>query len=438
MTAIANELLLIVLLILLNGVLAMSEMALVSSRRSRLRARAEGGDAGAQAALRLAEDPTRFLSTVQIGITAVGILAGAFGGANVATQIAAGVASVPALAPYSEAIGLAVVVAFITFLSLILGELVPKRIALGNPEAIAALVARPVGALSRLASPLVAVLSGTTGLVLRLLRVRPEAETAVTEDEIRLMLAEGARAGVLDEGEREIVESVFALGEQRVAALMTPRPRVSWLDIADPPDAQWAELRRAPHHYYPVCRGELDDVVGILSLSDLVPALVDGARPDIASLLRAPTFVPEGLQAFKALEVFRGGGQQVALVIDEHGGVVGLLTPTDVLEALVGDLTVAEEGPVARPDGSWLLDGLMRPDDLTELFGEERPEEDGDESEQVNSLGGLAMSRLGRVPKTGDTFTWRGLHFEVVDMDGRRVDKLLARREPRHGPTSAA
>jgi putative hemolysin len=426
MSATTNELLVIALLILLNGLLSMSEMALVSARRARLRARAEEGDAGARTALELAQQPTRFLSTVQIGITAVSLLTGVFAGANVAAQVGAVLARVPFLAPYSAAIGLVLVVAAITFVSLVLGELVPKRIALANPERIATLAARPLRTLSALTAPLVTLLTGATDFVVHLLRVRSRQDPGVTEEDIRLVLAEGARAGLVRQQGREVVESLLELRDRRIASLMTPRPWIAWLDIDDPPEVHLAELRRAPHGHYPVCRGELDDVVGILALRDVLPALATGQRPELRSLLRPPLFVPEQAEAFQALELFKPGGAHVALAIDENGGVSGLLTPTDVLEALLGELAGrGRDNAVRRPDGSWLLDGLMRIDELADLFdGSEVGEKDWRE---VQTLGGLAMEQLGRVPRAGDIFAWHGLRFEVVDMDGRRVDKLLVR-----------
>jgi putative hemolysin len=363
---------------------------------------------------------------VQIGITAVSLLTGVFAGANVAAQVGAVLARVPFLAPYSAAIGLVLVVAAITFVSLVLGELVPKRIALANPERIATLAARPLRTLSALTAPLVTLLTGATDFVVHLLRVRSRQDPGVTEEDIRLVLAEGARAGLVRQQGREVVESLLELRDRRIASLMTPRPWIAWLDIDDPPEVHLAELRRAPHGHYPVCRGELDDVVGILALRDVLPALATGQRPELRSLLRPPLFVPEQAEAFQALELFKPGGAHVALAIDENGGVSGLLTPTDVLEALLGELAGrGRDNAVRRPDGSWLLDGLMRIDELADLFdGSEVGEKDWRE---VQTLGGLAMEQLGRVPRAGDIFAWHGLRFEVVDMDGRRVDKLLVR-----------
>jgi putative hemolysin len=432
MTSIATEIVLIACLLLLNGVLAMSEIAIVSARKARLRQQAESGDQGAAAALALANEPTRFLSTVQVGITLVGILAGAFGGATIAEQIGAALETYPPLAPYGEAIGLGVVVLAITYFSLVVGELVPKRIGLNSPERIASRVARPMRVLSSAAGPLVSVLTISTDLVLRLLQVKPSQEAAISEEEVRVLIAQGTEAGIFEEAERELVESAFELGETRVEALMTPRPLVTWLDASEPADSAWQKLSSSPHSYYPVCRGELDHVLGVLSLRELAQQLLAGQRPKLADLAQQPLFIPEQSSAFRALEQFKQVGSRLALVLDEHGGIAGVLTPTDVLEALVGDLA-PQEGeeqirPVRREDGSWLLDGLMPLDEAADVL--DLKHRGREEDKDIQTLGGLAMAALGRIPTAGDRFDWRGRRFEVVDMDGRRVDKVLALGEP--------
>jgi len=420
MSSVATEILIILALLVFNGVLAMSEIAIVSARKTRLRQLAEGGDRGAAAAVELAEDPNRFLSTIQIGISLVGILAGAFGGATVAAAVSASIQSIPALAPFADAIGLIVVVGGITFLSLIVGELVPKRLALNAPERIAAMVARPMRVLGVLAAPVVVLLSWTTDAVLRLLRVQPSREAAVTEEEVRVLIAEGTEAGVFEEAERELVESTFELGETQVRELMTPRPLVDWIDVEAPAEVQWAAIAELPHLHVPLCRGQLDEVVGIVIVRELVSELVAGRRPELAERAHPPLFLPENLAAFRALEQFKAARPHFAMVIDEHGGVAGVITPTDILAALVGDLTPSA-GPVRRTDGSWLLDGLMGLDDVCEVFGVAS----GEQREGVQTLGGLIMAELGRIPKTGDRVAWNGVQLEVVDMDGRRVDKVL-------------
>ncbi len=430
MSPIATEFLFILALLLINGLLAMSEIAIVSARKARLHQLADQGDAGAAAALQLAEEPTRFLSTVQVGITLVGILAGAFGGATVAEQIAESLQDVPPLAPYGESTGLAIVVAGITFLSLIVGELVPKRLALNAPERIASMVARPMGILAVIAGPVVTILTLVTEGVLRVLGVRPSGEAAVTEEEVRILIAQGTEAGVFEEVERELVESAFELGETRVNELMTHRPFIIWLDVEDPPEASWQVILGAPYRYYPVCRGELDKVIGVLSVNDLMASLLAGEPPDIVALAKPPLFLPEQAQAFKALAQFKQVRPHVALVVDEHGGVSGLLTPTDLLKGLVGKLAPigggADAGAVRREDGSWLLDGTMSLEEAATLLGKSGRVPRDSEDEHILTLGGLAMARLGRIPAVGDRFSWWELEFEIVDMDGRRVDKVLA------------
>lgn len=421
-----SEILLILLLSLLNGVLAMSEIALVSARKVRLRQRAEAGDRGARAALDLAESPGRFLSTVQVGITLVGILAGAFGGATLAEELAARIAQVPALASYSEAIGIGVVVIGITYLTLIFGELVPKQLALNGPEKIAALVARPLMVLSKVSAPAVFLLDGSTRLILRLLGTRPSNEPPVTEEELNHLLKQGTRAGVFEVGEGEIVARVLRLGERRVGELVTPRPSMVALDVNDPPEVSWSKIAASGHFYFPVYEDVPDRVLGLLSVKDLWLSLRAGEQPDLRSLLQKPLYLPEGLSLLRALERLRETGSHLALVLDEYGGIEGLLTLHDLLRAIVGELPLPEQDEqmvVQREDGSWLLDGRFSVADLKELL--DLPATAAEELEEVQTLGGLVMGRIGRVPATGDHFEWCGFRFEVIDMDDRRVDKVL-------------
>jgi len=333
MSEIGGNALLILVLIAFNGVLAMSEIAVVSARKARLRQRAEAGNAGAATALALAEEPTRFLSTVQVGITLVGIFAGAFGGATIAEKIGAMLEGIPALAAYGDAIGLFVVVAIITYLSLIFGELVPKRIGLNNAELVAATVARPMLMLSRMASPLVSLLTLSTDAVIRLLRLKPSGEASVTEDEVRYMIAEGAQTGVFHEAEREIVDSVFRLGDRRVGELMVPRPRMIWLDTEDPPEVNWPLVAGSNHSFYPVARGDLDQLLGVMSAKRLLSTLLAGQEPDLLAALEQPTFVPETMTALHLLEQLRDANPRVGIVVNEHGSISGLVTPTDILVA---------------------------------------------------------------------------------------------------------
>lgn len=423
----AVDILVILLLIVANGLLAMAELAVVSARRVRLQQRAEEGDAGARAALALAEAPDRFLSTVQIGITLVGILAGAFGGTTIANAIAAQLSQVPALAPYSNPIAVGIVVLGITYLSLVLGEITPKRLALQHPEAIATVVARPMHWLSALAAPAVTLLTISSALVLRLLRIGPPRGPAITEEEVQLLIEQGTQAGIFERTEQAIVGRVLRLDDLRVEELMTPRLRLAWLDIDDPLEANLREIAASDHTWLPVCEGELDNVLGILAVKDVLNRLIAGQPIDLRSLLREPLYVPESMIALRVLEAFKQAGTSVALVIDEYGGVQGIITLHDILEAIVGEFPPArgEEEPraVRREDGSWLVDGLLPIERFKEIFAiEELP---GEEEGAYQTLGGFVMHQVGRIPIAADHFEWNGLRFEVLDMDGNRVDKVL-------------
>ena len=418
------EILFVLLLILINGVFAMAEIAVVSARKPRLQQRAGEGSAGARRALELAEHPNRFLSTVQIGITLVGIFAGAFGGATLARHLDDYLEHFPSIALYSEEISLAVVVALITYLSLVVGELVPKRIGLNNPERIASAVAGPMHALSIVASPLVHLLSASTDGLLRLLRVRKSEEPSVTEEEIAALLEAGTEAGVLERGEHELVERVFALGDQRADALMTPRHRIVWLDLGDPPEVHREIVRTHRYSRYLVCQDTLDDVVGMVRVMDLLSELLEGNPLDVRRVLRNPLVIPAGMRALRLLELFRQSGTHLALVIDEYGGTEGIVTLHDVLEEISGDLNSAGAAQVVqREDGSWLADGSLAMDAFWESLGLE--ERRVASRHEYRTLGGLVVTSLGRIPKAGDYFDANGIRFEVVDMDGHRVDKVL-------------
>ena len=429
MNSVVLQIAIIVLLILLNGLFAMAETALVSSRKARLRQRAEEGNKGARAALELAETPNRFLSTVQIGISLIGVLAGAFGGATIAEPLAGALrAVVPVLAPYAGPIAFGIVVVGITYLSLILGELVPKRLALNGAEVVASRVAGPMRLLSMITSPVVWFLSFSTETVLRLLRVRHPAESPVTEQEVEILMEEGARAGVFEDEERDLVRSALQLDDRPVRELMTPRPKVVWLDADDPPEEIRRLVAESRHSNFPVARGDLDDLLGIASVKDAWVRQASGQPADLLGSLWPSPFVAEGAPATDALEAFKRSGLPLALVIDERGHIEGLITLTDVLEALVGDVPEedepTEEAIVRREDGSWLVDGLLAAEELKERLGlKELPRE---EKAEYQTVGGMVMDTLGRVPAEGDRFAWEGYSFEVLDMDGRRVDKVLA------------
>jgi putative hemolysin len=441
-SAVTFEIVFILLLVMVNGVLAMSELAIVSARKVRLQQRADKGDAGASAAIELANSPNELLSTVQIGITLVGILAGAFGGATLAEQLGVILNRIPQLMPYGEMIAIVVVVLAITYLSLILGELAPKRLALGNAENIASIVARPMRLLSVLASPAVRLLSFSTEAVLRMLRVQKSDEPPVTEEEVKVMIEQGIQARVFEKAEYDLVENIFWLSDRRIKELMTPRPEIVWLDLKDPPEQIRRELIESGHSRLPVCRGELDDVLGIVRAKDLLALDLEGEPLDLNAILRPPLFVPESMPVLKMLEMFKQSGTHVALVTDEHGGIEGLATHHDILEAIVGDIpsvgVQTDPQAVQREDGSWLLDGKMRVDDFKDIFHiESLP---GEERGNYQTLGGFVMMQMARIPSAGQYFEWGGLRFEVVDMDGRRVDKVLVAggRANIEGPASRA
>jgi putative hemolysin len=423
---IGSEILLIILLALFNGVLAMSEIALVSARKVRLRQRAEAGDRGAKAALELAASPGRFLSTVQIGITLVGILAGAFGGATLAEELAARLVRVPLLAPYAEAIAFGIVVVCITYLSLIFGELVPKQVALNAPEKIASFLARPLRLLSKVSAPAVFLLEGSSNLILRLLGTKPSDEPPVTEEELKHMLRLGTRAGVFEEGEEDIVARVIRLGERRIGELVTPRRSMIALDVDAPPRVNQEKIAGSGHFYFPVYEEVPDRVLGLVSVKDLWAHGVSGGALDLRSLLSEPLYLPKGISALRALRKLRETGSHLALVLDEYGGIEGLVTLHDLLEAIVGEMPAwqrDEPMAVRREDGSWLLDGLIPIAEMEEVLGITAAE--AEDLEEFQTLGGFVMGRVGRIPTAGDRFEWGDLRFEVVDMDDRRVDKVL-------------
>lgn len=427
MNQIATEILIIFLLLVANGIFAMAEIAVVSSRKGRLKKLADEGSAKAQAALALAQEPTRFLSTVQIGITLIGILAGAYGGANLTDEAAALVAHVSALAPYSQGIGLFIVVGSITFCSLIIGELVPKRVGLNNPERKAMLMAGPMNALARLASPFVWVLTRSTNLVLKVLGLGKEADAPPSEEEVAHLIEQGTSAGVFHKAERAMVEGVLRLDERPVTDIMTRRNRVVWLNIADPDEVNWRKIVASGHSHFPVFEGMRDNVLGLVAVKALWANSAIGLESKLRNHLTPPLFVPETVNAVQLLENFKKSGKHLALVTDEFGGIQGLVTLIDVMEAIVGDLPEPGDrrGPdaVQRDDGSWLVDGSMDVDDLRHRFKLEALPREHEES--YETLGGFVLDRLGHIPRPGESFAWGGWRFEVMDMDRNRVDKVL-------------
>jgi putative hemolysin len=424
--------LVILVLILVNGVFVLAEMAVVSSRKPRLQQLANESVGGAAVALELATNPDRFLATIQIGITLIAILTGAVGERTLTERLAVGLEQIPQLAGYGETMAFAIVVAGITYASLVMGELLPKRLALHNPERIASSIAGFMNFLSRLCRPAVVLVSSSTRLLMRVLRLRPSEAPPVTEEEIKVMMEQGTEAGVFEETEQDIVKSIFKLGDRAVSALMRPRRDVVWLDVDDPFSENQKKLASSLYSRFPVAQGSLDNVIGIVHTKDLLTRCLAGAKMDLKENLRPPLFVPEGLPALRLLEMFKKSRTHIALVVDEYGGVEGLVTLNDILEDLVGDVAsvdMPQELQVyQRPDGSWLIDGKLQIDDLKELLNiSELPD---DESGAYQTLGGLVMLQVGRVPVTGDAFETEGYRFEVVDMDGKRVDKVLVSKLP--------
>jgi len=425
------DIVLILLLILLNGVFAMSEIAVVSSRKSRLQNLADDGSLGAEAALSLHHEPSSFLSTIQVGITLVGILNGAIGEAAVADPLAAWIARIPVLEPYAKAVALTITVIGLTYFSVVVGELVPKRLALLAPEGIASLMARPMIILARVTHPLVVVLSGSCSMILRLLGARRKDEPPVTDDEIKVLMEQGAEAGVFHESEQEIVSNVLRLDEQRISAIMTPRRDMFVIDLDEDEAGVWQRIIETSFSRLVVCRGGLEQVLGVLQTGDLLKKALPGGHvtlADIEALLRPPLYVPESVTTQQLLESFRRARLQFALIIDEYGDVQGLVTLTDVLAAIVGELSVPEapedRDMLQREDGSWLVDGDVGIERLKSVLdiGDDLP---GEDEHSFNTLGGFIMHVLGRIPAPTDHFEAAGWRFEVMDMDRNRVDKVL-------------
>ncbi|MEK8052596.1 hemolysin family protein [Ideonella sp. DXS22W] len=422
---------LLVFLILLNALFAMSEMALSASRKARLAVMVEAGEHGAAAAMDLHENPTKFLSTVQIGITSIGVLNGIVGDAAFSGPLAAQIHTwLPMLSPsVVQVSATALVVMVITFLSIIFGELVPKRLGQMYPERVAALVAQPMEWLSAATRPFVALLSVCTEGMLRLLGIRETPSRAVTEEEIAASLEEGLDAGVIEAQEHQMVRNVFRLDERQVGSMMIPRAEISWLELNAPLPDLLARMHDQGHSRYPVCRGGLDDVVGVLEAQHLLPPLARGEAPVLADLMQPPVFVPETLSGMELLDHFRASGVELVFVVDEYGAVQGVITVRDVLEAITGEFGTPSDDDawaVRRADGSWLMDGLIPVPELKDrLELRELPEEDRG---RYNTLAGMIMLLLGRLPRTADVVQWDVWRFEVVDLDGKRVDKVLVSR----------
>lgn len=433
--SIVVEIVVILLLLVANGAFAMSEIAVVTARSSRLTARAESGDERAKAVLLLKQEPTDFLSAVQIGITLVGILAGAFGGARLAARLEGPLSQIAWLAPYAGALSFVLVVGAVTYFSLVIGELVPKQVALSDPEGIAGRIARPMRRLAAITRPLVAVLSASTNALTRLVGVRQPAGPEVTEQDIRAMIAQGARAGIVHETEEDILERVFYVGDRQVRAVMTPRPDIDWIEAGAPVEEIREILTRTPRARFLVCEGDVDHVRGIVLASDLLLQCLGGGPIDLNGLLRPAQFVPASMPVLQLLQRFRQSEVHMALALDEYGSVQGVITLNDILADLVADVpglpSRRHHDIVSRDDGSWLIDGTTPIEDVELALGA-RLLAPG-EVRGSRTLGGLMLERLGRVPSEGESVRIGRWRLEVVDMDGRRVDRILVQPVPAAG-----
>lgn len=437
------KLLILFLLIILNGLFAMSEIALVAARRARLAKRAQEGDRAAALAMQLGEEPTRFLSTVQIGITSIGILYGVFSEHALSAPLAVLLQDLGLNASLAGALATGVVVILITFVSIVIGELVPKRIAQLHAEAIARIVARPMSVLASISRPFVWLLTGATELVLRLLGQRNTAASAVTEEEIHAIIDEGTEAGVIEKTEQAMVRNVFRLDERPIASLMVPRADIVWLDISRPLQENVERLMQSPHLRFPVCRGGLDEILGVINAKQLFRQQQTGDALDLSKGLEDAVYVPESLSGMALLNAFRARNTHIMFVIDEYGEVQGMVTMHDLIESLTGEFQTdnsEEAWSVARADGSWLLDGLIPVMEMKDCLALRSVPDEG--KSHYHTLSGMVMWLLGRMPTTGDVVEWEGWTLEVVDMDGKRIDKVLAQRRPEEtvpaGETPAA
>jgi putative hemolysin len=432
MPGIFTQLFVLGFLLVANGLFAMAEIAIVSARKARLKQLADEGDDGAQAALELAAEPTRFLSTVQVGITLCGILAGAFGGSTVANEVALWLMRFPVLAPWADYIAFGGVVGLITVFSLMIGELVPKRIALSNPERMARWVAGPLQGMSRVVSPVIKILSAITDFLLKPFGLTRRRETPVTDEEVNILVEQGLQAGVFHRAEKEMIEGVLGLDQLPVTAIMTPRPKIVFLNIDDSEEVNWRKIVASGHSHFPVYQDNRDQVLGMVAVKALWAHAAIGIQTSLKNLLTPPLVVPETMNCIQLLESFKKSGRHAALVADEFGSIQGMVTLIDVLEAIVGDLPAQgqRDQPQAkqREDGAWLIDATLAVNELkTVLHLGELPQE---AAADYQTLGGLVMTQFGRIPATGDRFDWDGWRFEVIDMDRHRVDKVLVSRLP--------
>ena len=438
MSGLTLEIVFIFLLLFANGLFAMAEIAVVAARKTRLKTMIEEGSSGAKLALALSNAPGKFLSTVQVGITLVGVLAGAVGGANIADKLTPVIAQVPLLADYAGILSLILVVGVITFLSVILGELVPKRLALNNPERIASAMAKPMNSLSTMFSPLVNLLNFTSDFLMAALGVRKAKESSVSEEEVRVLIDEGLSAGIFKKAEKEMVESVFELDEQSAGDLMTPRARMIWLSLDDPDEENWRRIAGSGHSHFPVYHDTRDNVVGMISVKSLWANLSLAGRVELRALVTPPLYVPNAMPAGKLIEEFKKSGKHQALVVDEFGGLQGLVTLNDVMMAIVGNLPEREQRhepkAILRQDGTWAIDAMLDIDETKTSLGidEDLP---GEDENRYSTLGGFMLFRLGHIPHEGEKFMWSRYEFEVIDMDRQRIDKVLVtQKAPKEMP----
>jgi putative hemolysin len=422
-----GELSLVLFLILINGVFVMSEMVIISARKARLQQSVNQGNRRARIALELANHPGRFLPTIQVGITLMVILSGARGEHAVSEQLKPLITNIPALKVYSEQIASALAITIVTYLTIVIGELVPKQIALSNPEKLSLLVASPLAWLGKIGSPLNRILSISTDLIVKLLGIKASSEPDVTEEEVRVMIGQGTEAGTFEEAEQDMMERVMALGDRRVGSMMTPRPDIVWLDVDDDWEINCKKIVDSQYSRFPVCQEVLDNVIGVIHVADLLSQTLLGQKPNLTTPLLKPLLVPESTKGLKVLEQFKETGTHIGVVVDEYGVIQGLVTLNDLLEEIVGDIQDVEQPTppqaVQRADGTWLLDGMLSIEEFMELFQIE--EESIEQRGSYNTLGGFIILQLGKIPDATDHFEWEQFRFEVMDMDGNRVDKVL-------------
>jgi putative hemolysin len=423
-----QQILIIFALILINGLFAMSEIAIVSSRRSRLEELQRKGNKNAKLVLKLSETPNRFLSIVQVGITLIAILIGVFSGGGFSHSLAKVFLDMGLAEPYTHKLSITLIVFVITFFSIVIGELVPKRIGMSNPETIAMLVAKPMLILSKITTPFVWCLSVSTDVLVKLFNIKPKTKSQVTENEIKALLEEGTEFGTIQEIEQDIVERVFHLGDQRIGALMTNRNDIIWLDIQDPVDENLRKITSSTHSIYPISDKELDVLLGIIYAKDLLLAVINNPRLELKDHIKPVNILPNDHNVYQVLEKFKETLIHYGVVVDEYGSVEGVITLNDIMDGLVGDITDMDEPEVIqRSEDSWLIDGKLA---FFEFLHEFEIDNDDFTDAQFHTIGGFVIHQLKEIPATGTTFDWNGYHFEIVDMDGNRIDKILLTKLP--------